>query len=49
MIASHVDKWEVEKANGKSSDVVLRAAAHVGKNASPKKRSWVILKGDEHR
>ncbi|CAI4233074.1 unnamed protein product [Auanema sp. JU1783] len=47
VIASHVDKWEVDKANGKASDVVLRSAALIGKHSVAKKRTWVVLEGDE--
>lgn len=48
LIVERVDKWEIEKENGKSSDLVLRIASLVGRHAAAKKRSWVVLTGDEH-
>ena len=47
LIVEKVDKWEVEKENGKSSDLVLRIASLIGRHAAAKKRTWVVLTGDE--
>lgn len=49
LVAERVDKWEVEKENGKSSDLVLRISSLIGRHAAAKKRTWVVLTGDEHR
>ncbi|CAD6189361.1 unnamed protein product [Caenorhabditis auriculariae] len=47
-LAKHIDKWEVEKENGKSSDLVLSSFTLVGKYANAKKRTWVVLKNDKN-
>lgn len=41
-IAEQIDKWEVDKESGKSSDVVLRSIATIGKYAVKKSRTHVI-------
>ena len=45
-IGESIDGWEVEKAGGKSSDVVLRSIAVIGKYAAKKARTWIHLHGD---
>ncbi|PAV57236.1 hypothetical protein WR25_11477 [Diploscapter pachys] len=47
-VATHVDKWEIEKNEEKASDMVLRSMALVGKHAVSKKRTWIDLQGDGH-
>lgn len=48
-IAEQVDRWEVPKEGGKSSDVVLRSIAVIGKHAAKKTRTWVTFQGDSER
>uniref|UniRef100_A0A914YQY2 UDP-glucose:glycoprotein glucosyltransferase n=1 Tax=Panagrolaimus superbus TaxID=310955 RepID=A0A914YQY2_9BILA len=45
-VAEQVEAWDVEKAGGKSSDVVLRSIAVIGKYATKKARTWINLHGD---
>jgi UDP-glucose:glycoprotein glucosyltransferase len=45
-VGEQVEAWDVEKAGGKSSDVVLRSIAVIGKYATKKPRTWINLHGD---
>ena len=47
VISSHIDKWEVEKKDGKSSNVVIRTHSLIGRHAVAQKRTWVVLSKDE--
>ncbi|CAJ0934962.1 unnamed protein product, partial [Mesorhabditis belari] len=46
-VATHIDKWEVEKKDGKSSNVVLRTFSLIGRSSATQKRSWVALHDDK--
>uniref|UniRef100_A0A0K0FWP3 UDP-glucose:glycoprotein glucosyltransferase 1 (inferred by orthology to a human protein) n=1 Tax=Strongyloides venezuelensis TaxID=75913 RepID=A0A0K0FWP3_STRVS len=46
-IAAQVDRWGVEKDNGKSSDVVMRSISVIGASNSKKTRHWVVLANDK--
>uniref|UniRef100_A0A0N4XT99 UDP-glucose:glycoprotein glucosyltransferase (inferred by orthology to a D. melanogaster protein) n=1 Tax=Nippostrongylus brasiliensis TaxID=27835 RepID=A0A0N4XT99_NIPBR len=48
VIASTFDKWEFDRSNGFSSDLVMRSFALVSKYASPRKRTWVEVGDDKH-
>ncbi|RCN41203.1 UDP-glucose:Glycoprotein Glucosyltransferase [Ancylostoma caninum] len=48
VIASHIDKWELKKEDGYSSDVVMRSFALLAKYAVSRKRTWIVLGEDEH-
>lgn len=48
IIASNFDKWELDKSDGLSSDLVLRSYALVSKYAASRKRTWVTFASDKH-
>ncbi|KAE9555965.1 hypothetical protein FO519_000821 [Halicephalobus sp. NKZ332] len=45
-VAETIDRWEVEKSGGKSSNVVVRTISVMGKYATKKARTWVQLHND---
>uniref|UniRef100_F1KR85 UDP-glucose:glycoprotein glucosyltransferase 1 n=1 Tax=Ascaris suum TaxID=6253 RepID=F1KR85_ASCSU len=48
VIASFIDKWQIGKESGQSSDIVARVAALVGANEAKKKRFWVGLHDEKY-
>uniref|UniRef100_A0AAF5D0C5 UDP-glucose:glycoprotein glucosyltransferase n=1 Tax=Strongyloides stercoralis TaxID=6248 RepID=A0AAF5D0C5_STRER len=46
-IALQIDRWGVEKENGKSSDVVMRSISVIGSSNTKKTRHWVVLANDQ--
>uniref|UniRef100_A0A914ZER9 UDP-glucose:glycoprotein glucosyltransferase 1 n=3 Tax=Parascaris TaxID=6254 RepID=A0A914ZER9_PARUN len=48
VIASFIDKWQIGKGSGQSSDIVARVAALVGANEAKKKRFWVKLQDEKY-
>ncbi|CEF63031.1 UDP-glucose:glycoprotein glucosyltransferase 1 [Strongyloides ratti] len=46
-VASQIDRWGVEKDNGKSSDVVMRSISVIGNSNTKKTRHWVVLANDQ--
>jgi len=47
MLAQQVDEWGVSSVEGKSSDVVLRSVAVIGKYATKKRRSFLDLESSD--
>ncbi|KAI6232348.1 UDP-glucose:glycoprotein glucosyltransferase 1 [Aphelenchoides besseyi] len=45
-IGEHVEEWQVEVKDGKSSDVVMRSSATLGKHAIRKERQYLSVPGD---
>uniref|UniRef100_A0A0N4ZS70 UDP-glucose:glycoprotein glucosyltransferase n=1 Tax=Parastrongyloides trichosuri TaxID=131310 RepID=A0A0N4ZS70_PARTI len=46
-VASQVDRWGVEKDNGKSSDVVMKSISVINNCGTKKLRHWVLLANDQ--
>jgi Thioredoxin-like domain len=47
MLAQQVDEWGVSNGDGKSSDVVLRSVAVIGKYATKKRRTFLELESSD--
>lgn len=48
VVGMHVDRWEIDQTDDKSSDMTLRAAALVAESPVNKRRQWVVLADDVH-
>ncbi|KAK0404333.1 hypothetical protein QR680_017401 [Steinernema hermaphroditum] len=46
--ANVIDRWDIHKRDGKSSDVLMRVLSTIGALAQKKTRSWMVFSDDVH-